>query len=227
MAKVESISADEHRIVTAAVGEAEQHTDGEIVTVIAGQSDDYRETPIYWAVAAMFLALACIAVFPEWFIGALATVTGGWEHVYTPGEYVTLIMLLLAAKFGAVHLIVGWKPLRLALTPAAIKRGRVRAKAISLFRVSAEKRTVGLTGVMIFLSMAEHRAEIVADSAIASKVSPDVWGEAMADMITELRAGRPGLGMAAAVRDVGKVLAEHFPKTAGNTNELPDRLIEV
>lgn len=227
MAKVETITPDEHCIVTAAVAEAEQHTNGEIVTVIAGQSDDYRETPIYWAVAAMFLALACIAVFPEWFEQLLSSFTGGWEHVYTPGEYLTIIMLLLGIKFAAVRLILGWKPLRLALTPAAVKQMRVRARAINLFKVSAEKRTVGLTGVLIYLSMAEHRAEIVADSAIAAKVSPDVWGEAMADMIVELKAGRAGEGMAAAVRDVGKVLAEHFPKTGDNINELPDRLIEL
>lgn len=227
MSKVETVSLDEHGIVTDAVAEVERQTDGEIVTVIAGQSDDYRETPIYWAVAAMFLALACIAVFPAWFESWLAVFTDGWVHDYTPGEYLTIIMLLVAAKFGAVHLIVGWRPLRLALTPPGIKRARVRARAISLFKVSAEKRTKGLTGVLIYLSMAEHRAEIVADSAIAAKVSPDVWGEAMADMIVELKAGRPGAGMAAAVRDVGKVLIEHFPMTGDNPNELPDRLIEL
>jgi putative membrane protein len=227
MSKVETVSTDDHCIVTDAVAAAERHTDGEIVTVIAGQSDDYRETPVYWAVAAIFFVLACIAVFPAWFEGWLSVFTGGWVHAYTPGEYLTIIMLLLAVTFGAVHLIVAWKPIRLALTPPAIKRIRSRARAISLFRVSAEKRTMGLTGVLIYLSMAEHRAEIVADSAIASKVSPDVWGEAMADMIVELRAGRPGEGMAAAVRDVGKVLAEHFPKTTDNPNELPDRLIEL
>jgi putative membrane protein len=227
MAKVEHIPADEHCIVTAAVAEVEQHTDGEIVTVIAGQSDDYRETPIYWAVAAIFLVLACIAVFPDTAEGWLSAFTGGWAHEYSRGEYLAIIMLVLAVTFAAVHLLVAWKPLRLALTPPAIKRARVRERAVNLFRVSAEKRTMGLTGVLIYLSMAEHRAEIVADSAIAGKVSPDVWGEAMADMIVELRAGHPGAGMAAAVRDVGVVLAEHFPKTGDNPNELPDRLIEL
>ena len=227
MSKVETVSADDHATVTDAVAAAERHTDGEIVTVIAGQSDDYRETPIYWAVAAMFFMLACLAVFPAWFDGWLSVFTGGWVHQYSPGEYLTIIMLLLAVTFAAVHLIVAWKPLRLALTPPAIKRIRSRARAISLFRVSAEKRTMGLTGVLIYLSMAEHRAEIVADSAITTKVSPDVWGEAMADMIVELKAGRPGEGMEAAVREVGKVLAEHFPKTKDNPNELPDRLIEL
>jgi putative membrane protein len=49
----------------------------------------------------------------------------------------------------------------------------------------------------------------------------------MADLIEEVKAGRPGAGMAAAVARMGGVLAEHFPKTAADTNELPDRLIEL
>lgn len=227
MGKVESVSPDEHCIVTAAVGEAEKLTDGEIVTVIARQSDDYREIPLYWAISAAFLTLGSIAAFPNWFAGQLTLFTGGWEHVYTPREYLTIILLLVAVKASIVYLITRLPRVRLWLTPTAIKRARVRARAIKLFKVSAEKRTMGLTGVLVYLSMAEHRAEIVADNAINEKVAPDVWGEAMADMLVELRAGRAGEGMAAAVRDIGKVLTEHFPKTDANPNELPDRLIEL
>jgi putative membrane protein len=58
-------------------------------------------------------------------------------------------------------------------------------------------------------------------------VAPDVWGDAMADLIEEVKAGRPGSGMAKAVERIGVVLTEHFPKSHGNTNELPDRLIEL
>jgi putative membrane protein len=75
--------------------------------------------------------------------------------------------------------------------------------------------------------MRERRAEIVADEAIASKVAPDVWGEAMAAMLAELQHGRCGAGMAAAVERVGKVLAEHLPRQSDDVNELPDRLIEL
>ena len=87
---------------------------------------------------------------------------------------------------------------------------------------------MALNGVfMIYLSMREHRAEIIADEPIAVKVAAEVWGEAMADMLTEIKQGHIAEGMAAGIRDVGVVLAEHFPRSEGDVNELPDRLIEV
>jgi putative membrane protein len=75
--------------------------------------------------------------------------------------------------------------------------------------------------------MKEHRAEIVADEAIASKVAPEVWGDAMVALLDQVKAGNPGAGVAAAVAQMGLVLAEHFPKGSINPNELPDRLIEL
>src|SRR3546814_14996232 len=79
---------------------------------------------------------------------------------------------------------------------------------------------------LIYLSLDEHRAEIVADEAIALKVAPEVWGEAMAALIDHVRKGHPGKGMAEAVRQVGALLTEHFPKSDDNPNALPDRRSE-
>lgn len=75
--------------------------------------------------------------------------------------------------------------------------------------------------------MAEHRAEIVADEAITKVTTPETWGEAMTALLTEVKAGRPGDGIVAAVEIIGEVLAEHFPKTNEDTNEIPDKLIEL
>ena len=223
----ETMSLSDHDRVTEAVGEAERLTDGEIVTVVSAQSDDYRETPYKWALAALFLYLSSLAIIPGFHLAALQWLTGGWEHVYTPAEYMTMILALASLKFIIVFLLVRWRPLRIALTPKSIRHARVRTRAVTMFKVGAERRTIGLTGILIYLSMAEHRAEIVADEAIAAKVDPDIWGDAMAAMVAELKQGRPGAGMAAAVEKVGIVLAEHFPKSQGNPNELPDRLIEL
>jgi putative membrane protein len=101
----------------------------------------------------------------------------------------------------------------------------VRRRAIALFRASAERRTIGRTGVLIYLSLAEHRAEIVADEAVLKVTTPECWGDAMAELIGELREGRPGEGLALAVEEVGEVLTRHFPKTSADTNEIPDKLI--
>ena len=72
-----------------------------------------------------------------------------------------------------------------------------------------------------------QRAEIVADEAIATKVEPDVWGDAMAALIEEVRQERPGHGMALAVEKIGAVLAPLLPPRADNPDELPNRLITL
>ena len=117
--------------------------------------------------------------------------------------------------------------MKFALIPGRVKSNRVLARAIALFEVGAAERTHGSTGVLLYVSMREHRAEIVADEAIHAKVPAEIWGEAMADMLAGIREGRVAEGLAAGVRDVGIVLAEHFPRAENDVNELPDRLILI
>ncbi len=138
-----------------------------------------------------------------------------------------MICTALVLKWLGTWALLQYIPLRLALTPPKLKMARVRARAVSLFKVGAEAKTVGSTGVLLYLSMKEHRAEIVADEAIVSKVAPEVWGDAMVALLDQVKAGRPGEGMADAVRQMGVVLSEHFPKGSENPNELSDRLIEL
>jgi putative membrane protein len=118
-------------------------------------------------------------------------------------------------------------PLKFWLVPPPIKTHRTLARAISLFKVGAERRTTGRTGILIYLSMRERRAQIIADEAIASKVPAEMWGEAMAAMLAHIKDGRVADGMCAAVEKVGVVLAAHFPPAEDDVNELPDRLIEL
>lgn len=220
------LSEEDHARVSAAVTAAERATDGEILTIVADRSDAYHDVGLHWAVLAMLLALATIAIVPDFYLGLLDRLVG-WQHRWTPRELLTILLVVLTIKFLAVRYILAWKPLRMALTPRATRARRVRRRAIELFKVGAEKRTASRTGVLLYLSLSEHRAEIVADQAIHARVSPEIWGEAMAALVDAVRAGRPGEGMAAAVERIGAVLAEHFPHTGTDPNELPDRLIEL
>lgn len=225
--KVDHVTDADHRLVTAAVAAAEQHTSGEIVTIVADLSDRYSDVGLAWATAIAFLALSVVAIFPAFYLDKLNWVMGGWEHEYSAGEYLALVFIFMGLKWLGTWLLMKWMPLRMALTPKRIKLARVRARAITMFKVGTESKTVGRTGVLLYLSMKEHRAEIVADEAIATKVDPAVWGDAMIALLDHVKADRPGEGMAAAVQQMGVVLAEHFPKGSENPNELPDRLIEL
>ncbi|WP_373491630.1 TPM domain-containing protein [Parasphingorhabdus sp.] len=225
MGKVNQFTADDHKIVTSAVSLAEKATDGEIVTIVTGQSDHYGD--VAWALSGLvaLTALLVVSLFPEIYLNMIDWFAGGWSGV-TALPYWALFVFA-AMKFFGTRLILIWKPLLFLLIPSPIKKARVRRRAVTLFRVSTDHRTVGRTGILLYLSMREHRAEIVADEAIAANVEPAVWGDAMIAMIDLVRAGTPGAGMAEAVRQMGLVLAEHFPKTDQNPNELPDRLIEL
>ncbi len=216
----------QHRIVTEAVAQAELATSGEIVTVKARQSDGYTDVALVWAATIAFTAMSLFAVFSDSFLGLWDWLFhSGWASDWAREEVLSLMLGLGLLKFIAVLALLSWQPLRMALVPGPIKALRVRAAAVRHFKVGAEKRTHGRTGVLIYLSMAEHRAEIVADETIAAIVPAEVWGLAMADMLAEIRKGCVAEGIAAGVRDVGQVLAEHFPRDGADQNELPDRLI--
>ncbi|PLK24767.1 hypothetical protein C0V72_04540 [Porphyrobacter sp. TH134] len=215
------------RLVSEAVTAAESATSGEIVTVLADRSDGYTDVALLWAAGAAFTAMSVFAAFPLPFLNAWDAAIGGWGHEWTTGELASMVIGLGLLKFLAVLLVQQWEPLKFALIPGPTKTIRVHGQAVRQFKVGAERRTTGRTGVLIYLSMREHRAEIVADESIAAIVPAEVWGEAMGDMLAHIRKGQVAEGLAVGIRDVGFVLAQHFPRGADDVNELPDRLIEV
>jgi putative membrane protein len=217
----------DHQKVSAAIAVAEGQSNGEIVAVATPSSDAYHDVALHWAAAAMILVLAWAAWRPDWLESWYVTLTGGWHPEPTIGELLTFLMILAVLKFTAVLLILKYTPLRLALTPGATKTRRVRRRAVAVFKAAAERRTVGRTGILIYLSMAEHRAEIVADEAITKVTTPETWGDAMAALLVEVKEGRIADGIVAAIEQVGAVLAEHFPRSANDRNEIPDKLIEL
>jgi putative membrane protein len=221
------LSEADHALVTEAVAKAERASDGEIVTIVAQRSDAYHDVGLHYAVLAMLLVPTIGALLPQSLIDWVLGLVLGWNASLSWRVLMVLLFAKMAAVFLIVRFLLAWMKLRMALTPGSTKTRRVRRRAIELFRAGTEKRTKGRTGVLLYLSLLEHRAEIVADQAIHSQVETDIWGEAMALLIENVKAGRTGEGMALAVERIGAVLSEKLPPTLDNPNELPDRLIEL
>ena len=221
------LSEADHQKVSAAVTAAEGGSSGEIVVVATPISDPYHDVALHWALVPLFAVLAWAAWRPTaltWWYGFLF---GGWRPDPTLSQLLTLLMLFAAVKFTVALLILKWMPLRLFLTPAATKHRRVRRRAVAIFQAAAARRTTGRTGILIYLSLAEHRAEIIADEAILKVTDEHTWGEAMTALLTYVRQDAIGDGIVAAVQRVGVVLSEHFPRSATDSNEIPDELIEL
>ena len=221
------LTSEDRKRIAEAVSAAEMASAGEIVTIVTPQSDSYRDVALAWSISVALLALAALELAPGFYLGLIERLLGLWAHEWPPRAVLGVALTVAVIKFLAMLLLTAWQPLRLVLTPAPMKSARVHARALTCFRIGAEGRTTGRTGILIYLSMAEHRAEIIADEAIASKVAPEVWGDAMHALLGPIRAGRIGDGMVAAIQRVGAVLAEHLPRAADDQNELPDRVIEV
>ena len=221
------IRPEDHAAINAAVTAAEAGSDGEIATMVARQSDDYADWAVILpALLALAIPIGC-AIWPQWWAAVLLRASGEWHGDIGSGTLLTAALAGQILTFAILWLALRWMPLRLALTPGRVKAGRVRREAIRAFKIGIEARTRAATGVVVYLSLAERRAEIVADAAINAKVAADVWGDAMAALLLEVRAGRAADGIAAAVSRIGVILSAHFPRSDDDTNELPDRLIEL
>lgn len=220
-------TALDHDAVTAAVHAAEAGTSGEIVTIVTPRSDAYHDVSLHYAVLVLFVALFTYAVFTDFAMGLVDKLAGWGSGGRSASQWLAILGIALALTYLGTRLLLLWRPLRLALTPPATKRRRVRRHAIELFRVGAEARTQGRTGILIYLSLDERMAEIVADQAIHAAVPDTHWGDAMAAMIAQVRGGRITDGMIAAVDQVGSILAAALPRASDDVNELPDRVIEL
>lgn len=221
------VEADRVR-VAGAVRAAEAGTDAEVAVIAAARSDSYHDAALHWTVLAMLLLVAVQAAVPGHFTALLDLLPGGrWDRTWSMGDVLTLTLVLLALVFLGIRLLLAPPAVRMALTPRATKARRVRRRAVMLFRSSVEARTASRTGVLLYLSIAERRAEIVADGAVMAAVPHEEWGAAMVALTAELKAGRAGDGLVAAIGRIGAVLAAHFPHTGTDPNELPDRLIEL
>jgi putative membrane protein len=216
------LTAAERDQVTAAVSAAEEGTDGEIMTIVTDVSDAYHDVALHYALAAVLGVTAIAAIWP----GVFTPFDRGWEDADI-GRDLFAVLLAQAIVFLLVRFGLTWSRLRLALTPRATRKRRVRRRAVQYFRVGAESRTAGREAVLLYLSVGEHVAELLADTTVHRAVPPERWAEAMAALIDAVREDRVGDGMSAAVAAIGVILAEHLPKTADNPNELPDRVIEL
>jgi putative membrane protein len=162
-----------------------------------------------------------------------STFNGGWSvgiggSAADEAALGMLIMVLLQAIVLIAVSAIGLNAdFREALTPAFIKRQNVHRAALEQFLAHGIHLTGARTGVLIFASLSEHQAEIIADSGIYAKVDPSVWSEAVGALLDQARGGDLTAGIIAAVSHSGTVLAKHFPRGENDINELPNRVVII
>jgi putative membrane protein len=199
-----SISAQDRQRISSAIHDAEARTSGEIVCVLAQTSSDATAFPV--------LIAAVVALALPWLLVAFTVMT------------VQRILSLQVIVFVALLILLCLPRVRVALMPDHTRRVIAHRVAMEQFTIRAIARTKHRSGILIFVSLAERYARIIADDGIAAHVPQSEWQAAVDVLVTHMRNDRIADGFITAINVCGQELAKHFPRTEASRNELPDRI---
>jgi uncharacterized membrane protein len=111
-----------------------------------------------------------------------------------------------------------------------LQRGKLADDAVNAARKRFQKlgmhKTAERNAVLIFVAPRAHKFAVVGDQAIHEKCGETYWQRVVDLMREHFRNERFSDAIVDAIRDIGRVLAEHFPKRSASSNELPDEAIE-
>ena len=207
--------ADLERI-SEAVRAAEARTAGEIVPFIVPRSGRYEVA--VWRAASFFalLALAVSMLFHQFYEGwGLAWLFTGWG---------TALLALVGGTAGAL-LAAYVPPVKRGFAGSARLTRRVHRRAMQAFVEEEVFNTRDRTGILLFVSLFEHRIEVLGDAGINAKVAEDEWVDVVLHLREGIKTGRVAEAICAAVGECGGLLEKHgVAVRPDDTNELPDRL---
>jgi len=198
------LSAKDRERISSAIRGAEARTSGEIVCVLAQISSDTTALPI------LIATIAALAL--PWLLMAFTAMT------------VHQILLGQIAFFVALMLILCVPRVRVTLIPRKARRAVAYRVAMEQFVARGLARRSGPCGILIFASLAEHYARIIANDRIAAHVPQSAWQTAVDSLVACARDDRIADGFIAAINLCGNELAKPFPRTETSRNELPDRI---
>jgi len=208
-----AMTHEEHQAVAAAVRAAEQKTSGEIFCVVARRSDDYFFPAAFIVTASMVV----VSLAAAWILHL------AWYDL----RPTTIVAAQVAAIACALAVLWFVPAARIHLVPRRLRYRRAHDNAMRQFLARNVHVTAERTGVLLFVSLAEHYAAVIADAGINRRVGQETWDAVVRDMIGHARRGAVAEGFVAAVGSVGALLAEHFPVGAADANELDDHVVEL
>jgi len=198
--------------IEAAVEEAETKTSGEIVPYVVEQSDHYEEAE--WRAAALlgFLALITFA--------AIHRLTTAW----LPTDLAEVALITLVAAGVGTLLVRFVAPIKRMFAGKHMDH-RVHQRAAAAFVAEEVFNTRDRTGILIFISLLEHRVLVLGDSGINAKVQPSEWDDIVSTVVTGIRTGKATDGLVEAIRKCGALLQKGgVGIRPDDTNELDDDL---
>ena len=212
------LSEDDQSRIRDAVSKAEKKTSGEIVPHIARQSAGY-EVAVWRAAAIGGLAASCV-ILP------LVLFYPGWSESLAwlyDGSTQALAILAVGGLTAALTTFV--PSVKRTLAGRARMTRSVHLRAMQTFIEKEVFNTRDRTGILLFVSLFEHRIEVVGDAGINSKVTPEDWSDVVLRVREGIKAGKLADGLVAGINLCGALLEKSgVDIRADDTNELSDEV---
>jgi putative membrane protein len=184
---VTRLSASDRQRIRDAAAAAEARCQIHISVAIVNASDRYALYPLVWGALAALMAGAIVAL--------LLPQVGGRE-----------VFAIEAGMFVVVSLLLDWRPLRVRLVPARVRHSRASQLAHREFaaRILANRRERG--AVLVFLSLGERYAEVLADAQAHAAAGDAVWAHTVTGLVAAAKSPRMAGGVISAIEDLSSAL---------------------
>ncbi len=199
--------------VKAAVQGAEGKTSGEIVPYFVDRSDDYEESE--WRLGSLLalLVLGGVSAFHH------------YSETWLPIDVAILILAVASALLAGIMVARFVPPVKRFFAGKALIERRVNARAAQAFLAEEVFRTKERTGILIFVSVLEHRVLVLGDSGINAKVEKAEWQDIVDTVTRSIAQGQAAGALIDAIGKAGTLLARSdVRRRADDTDELPDNL---
>lgn len=188
------------------IDEVEKKTNGEVVPAIVEQSDFYPASHFRLSLIISFLLSILFYLVPyEWS-----------DTIYY--IYIQVIGLVLG------YFLAFKSSIKKLFSTSSELNEETHQMALEMFHKMQVHNTVERNGVLLFVSVLEHRVEIVPDISIDKVVDKKEWKNVIKQMIPELKKSNYELALKLGINEIGKILEQHFPKTDCDKNTIENKL---
>ena len=185
----------------------EKKTVGEVLPVVLERSDAHHGAS--WLAGLSFLL-------------AGSALGAGWLPWDRPWLMLLVQLALVALGYGTARLLPGFQ--RLFVSEARAEE-MAEEQAFQEFHRHGLHATEGRTGVLLFVSLLERRAIVLADAGIDERVDEGQWKRTNEAILAGVARGSLKDGLIEGIKSAGSVLEREFPWTQGDRNEVPDRIV--
>jgi putative membrane protein len=199
-------SEEEQARIRQAVIDAESKTAGEIVPMLVTSSARYTEVELLGTITGLF-----VGMLAEWL----------WSDPW--GSHFFNLWPAIGATIG--FLLCRIPQIKRLLVAKSRIAEAVHTLALASFTQHGLHFTRDHTGILILVSLLEHRVEVLADRGINAKVEAGTWQEIATILTDGLKSNRACDAYCKAIQRCGEILAAHFPRQPDDKDELPNRLV--